>query len=134
MGEGSMMGFRGGDFYCALILYLYMGEIKIAVSPGEFALACLPGQKICSACRQRHNSMQDASTSSPVGEACSAARDVAGTMKPWTTWKDMLLVAHVYGLEPLRRTCRDEITTYLQLGWVLAGLFDCGYRFSHLRN
>ncbi|KAG0013629.1 hypothetical protein BGZ81_000919 [Podila clonocystis] len=122
------------ESYCALIQYVYLGDIKIAISPGKFALACPPGHKICSACRQGRNSSQDASTSTLAEEECSVARCVVRTMKPSTTWRDLFLVADMYGLEPLRRTCRDKIMTYLQPGRVLPSLFEYGFRYPDLRK
>ncbi|KAG0035416.1 hypothetical protein BGZ82_005284 [Podila clonocystis] len=122
------------ESYCALIQYIYLGDVKIAISPGKFALACPPGHNICSACRQGRNSTQDSSASSLADEECSVARCVVRTMKPSTTWRELFLVADMYGLEPLRRTCRDKIMTYLQPGRVLPSLFEYGFRYPDLRK
>ncbi|KAF9913558.1 hypothetical protein BX616_009883 [Lobosporangium transversale] len=109
---------------CAMLLYIYTGEVNLAVDTGKFAIS-----KGNSCLRVSSSQGQYAKAIAPH----SLESDVVWGFKD-ATWAELLAAAEEYGVADLKERCEREICDDINESNAFELLFKVGTRFEEVKN
>ncbi|ORZ09067.1 hypothetical protein BCR41DRAFT_372977 [Lobosporangium transversale] len=104
---------------CALLMYVYTGDIELSVDTSKFAIKQSEG---------------DGSTS---GQGKNSTRHPLGLDSGWrfkdVTWMDLLKAADYYGVTDLQARCEEEVIASINESNALDILFNVGQKYKDIK-
>ncbi|KAG0035415.1 hypothetical protein BGZ82_005283 [Podila clonocystis] len=103
------------ESYCALIRYLYCGQVQLEVDLDDFAIGSPPNKPFSPSCKNR-----------PIIVTKVPSRR-------YTTWEELFQIADCYQVSELREYYLDKIVEVLDTSTALDVLFRYAYRYPDLK-
>ncbi|KAF9194264.1 hypothetical protein BGZ51_000424 [Haplosporangium sp. Z 767] len=110
--------------FCALLLYIYTGEIKLSIDASQFAIS-----------KTASSLMFYDDCGNPRGPL--AWNPLKGD-SPWklrdVEWDDLLIAAENYGITGLREHCQEEVSEAINKSNVIKTLFKVGTQCDEIKQ